>query len=87
MDSVPQRQHDPPLLAPRAIEIVVTDLADNEQRLARDLAAVRELLHLTLGLLHAEQKQHERVREQHRRLLGEYRTLRASVLTDQRRAA
>lgn len=57
-------------------ERLVSELVDSEHQLARDLAAVRKLLHLTLGLLHESGRKVSRLREQHRQLLDEYRGLR-----------
>ena len=66
---------------------LISEFADQEHTLARELAAVRELLHLTLGQLHEQGRRHERLREQHRRLRDECRDLRAAIPRDDWRAA
>ena len=66
---------------------VIEHLADQEHALARDLGALRELLHLALGRLHQMGKQLDRLREQHHRLHDEYRSLREQVLRDERSVA
>lgn len=53
---------------------------DQEYRLARDLAAVRQLLHLTLGLFHERERELERMRDAHSRLRAEHRQLREGIL-------
>ena len=52
---------------------IITELADNEDRLARDLAGVRELLHLSLGQMHERECEVKRLHETHNRLRAEYR--------------
>lgn len=47
---------------------VIAELAESEYRLARDLAAVRQLLHLALEQLHATERQRDALREQNRGL-------------------
>ena len=55
---------------------LISECADSEDQLARDLAAVRQLQHLTLALLRQKGLQLDRQREQQRRLRDEYRRLR-----------
>ena len=66
---------------------LVSELADSEYRLARELAATRELLHIALEQLHEKERQLARVREKHRRLRDECRGLREMILRDGQRAA
>ena len=66
---------------------LIGEFADSEHRLAHELAAVRQLLHITLGQLHDKIKEYDRHLDQHRRLLAEYRRLRETILCDDRRAA
>ena len=66
---------------------VIEHFADQEHALARDLAAMRELLHLALGRLHEVTRQLDRLQEQHHQLRDECRRLREQVRHDERRAA
>ena len=66
---------------------VIEHLADQEHALARNLAAMRELLHLVLAQLHEVTRQLERLREQHYQLRDEYRSFREHVPRDERGAA
>ena len=66
--------------------LLITDLADSEYQLARELASVRHLLHLALQELHERGRQYDRLRDQHRRLSDEYRSYRVRVLRDDQRA-
>ena len=55
---------------------LITDLADTEHALARDLAAYRELLHVALTLLHERGAELGRLRRYNRQLRDECRRLR-----------
>ncbi len=66
---------------------VIEHLADQEHTLARNLAAVRALLHLALARLHEVGRQLDRLKKQHYKLRDEYRRLRDQVRRDERRAA
>ena len=66
---------------------VIEELAASEHWLARDLAGVRELLHIALGQLQGVTYQRDRLREQQRRLRAEHRRLRESTLRHKREAA
>ena len=66
---------------------IITELADSEYRLARDLAVHRELLHLNLGQMHERECELERLRETHNRLRAEYRQAREALFPDGRKAA
>ena len=63
---------------------LIAEFADSEHRLARELVAVRQLLHLTLGQLHDKIQEYDRQLDLHRRLVAEYRALREAVLRDNR---
>ena len=65
---------------------VVRDLADQEYRLARQLAAYRQMLSVALGQLHERGNQLKRLRQQHRELQREYRRFRAAIRGDGRAA-
>ena len=65
---------------------VLEHFADQEYALARDLAALREVLHLALAQLHEVTRQLDRFREQHHQLRHEYRRLREEALRDERAA-
>ena len=66
---------------------IITELADSEYRLARDLAVHRELLHLNIGQMHERECELERLRETHNRLRAEYRQAREALFPDGRKAA
>lgn len=66
---------------------IITVLADSEYRLARDLAGVRELLHLSLGQMHERECERKRLHETHNRLRAEYRQVREALFPDGRKAA
>ena len=66
---------------------MIAVLADNEYRLARDLAGVRELLHLSLGQMHERECERKRLHETHNRLRAEYRQVREALFPDGRKAA
>ena len=68
-------------------DLLIAEFVDSEHRLARELAACRELLHITLAQLHEKGRQHERLREQHRHLRDECRVLRETILCDERSRA
>ena len=68
-------------------DLLIAEFADSEHCLARDLAGVRQLLHLALGQSHKWAHRHTRLQEQHRRLRDEYRAFREPVIRDDRRAA
>ena len=57
-------------------DIVIEELADSEHRLARELASVRELLHVAVAQLREQDCQRRRRDEQHAHLRNEYRRLR-----------
>lgn len=69
-----------------AHDLVTEALADSEHRLARELASVRELLHVAVTQLHERRRRDEQhahlrneyrqLRETHSRLLTSYRQLR-----------
>ena len=65
---------------------IITELADSEYRLARDLAGVRELLHLSLGQMHERECERKRLHETHNRLRAEYRQVREALFPDGRKA-
>ena len=65
-------------------DLLVSEFADQEHRLARELASVRQLLHLTLAQLHEQVRKFDRHLEQHRRLRAEYRALRESIIRNDR---
>lgn len=67
--------------------LLIAEFADSEYRLARELAAVRVLLHLALGQSHEWVLRYDRLEKQHRRLRDEYRSFREHALRDDRRAA
>ena len=60
--------------------ILISELVDSEYQLARELAAVRQLLHIALGQLHEQGLRHDRLRDQHQRVRDEYRSHRERVL-------
>jgi len=66
------------------VDLIITELADSEHRLARDLVAVRQLLRLALELAHEKERQLKRLGVQHSRLRHEYRRLRETILHDDR---
>ena len=66
---------------------LISEFADSEYRLARELASVRQLLHITLGQSHEQGRQLDRLREQHRRLRDEYRSLRKTIPHNNQKAA
>ncbi len=68
-------------------DLVIADLADNEVRLAAICANLRSALHAALDQLHAQHVELTRLREQHRRLVNEYREYRAATIGDPRRVA
>ena len=68
-------------------DLLIAEFADSEHCLARDLAGVRQLLHLALEQLHERGRQLDRLREQHRRLRDGSRALRETILRDERRVA
>ena len=69
-------------------DAVIEALADSEHALARDLAAVRECYHLTLGLFHDCMTELHGLRARYHRVLDENRRLRAHQRdTTTRRAA
>jgi hypothetical protein len=65
---------------------IITELAESEHRLACDLAAMRELLNISLGLAHEHERQLARLGAQHSQLRYEYRRLRETILHDDRTA-
>ena len=65
-------------------EQLIGEFAESEHRLARELAAVRELLHITLAELHETVRKFDRHLDQHRDLRAEYRQLRESTLPNDR---
>ena len=68
-------------------DAVIEALADSEHALARDLAAVRECYHLTLGLFHASMMELDGLRKRYYRVLDENRRLRAERRESPKRAA
>ena len=68
-------------------DLTLSELVDNEHYLARELGSVRQLLRLALEQLHEKGRQYDRLREQQRHLLAEYRALRETILRADRRAA
>ena len=69
------------------IRAAISEFTDSKARLAHDLAAVRELLRLALQQLHETGRQHDCLSNQHRRLSDEYRALRATILSADKRPA
>ena len=59
-------------------------LADQEHRLARTAAGLREVLSVALEQLHERDRQLHRLREQHHQLRAAYRRRREHVLRDNR---
>ena len=69
-------------------DLVIQELADSEHVLARDLAAIRECYHLTLGLFHDAMTELDGLCARYHRALEENRRLRAERRdTTTRRAA
>ena len=67
---------------------LIETLADSEHALARDLAVHREMLHITLTLLHERECELGQLRRDNRQLRDECRSLRRTVPDrDERRAA
>ena len=66
---------------------IITELADSEHWLARELAATRQLLHVELGLSHEQARRQDRLAVENRRLREENRRLREIVLHDTWRIA
>lgn len=66
---------------------VIEALADSEYVLACDLAGCREALHVAAEQLYEMTRQLGLLREQHRRLHDEYRSLRETILRNEERAA
>ena len=62
-------------------------LTESEQALARELAAVRRLLHLALEQLHETARQLDCQREQPHLVLAEYWDPRGTILREDWRAA
>ena len=65
-------------------DLLISELTDNEFQIARELAAARKLLHITLAELQEQVRKYDRHLDQHRRLLAEYRILRETILHDDR---
>ena len=63
-------------------DLLISEFADQEYQLARELSSVRQLLHIALEHNHEHGRQLDRLREQHRRLQAEYRLLRQSTMLD-----
>ena len=68
-------------------DLLTREFVDQEHALARELASVRQLLHLALGQMHEKDQRHHRLVDQHRHLLAEYRHLRETILRDDRSRA
>ena len=68
-------------------DAVIEALIDSEDALARDLAAVRECYHLTLGLFHDRMVELDELRKRYYRVLDENRRLRAERRELPKRAA
>lgn len=58
-------------------DLLIGELTEQEHHIARELASVRQLLHLALEQAHEKGRQLERLRARHHRLRDEYRRLRA----------
>ena len=58
---------------------IIETLAESEHALARDLAAHRQMLHVTLTLLHDRGSELARLRSDNRQLRDECRRLRQAV--------
>lgn len=66
---------------------VIETLADSEHALAETSAGLREALSVALDMLREREGELTRLREQHHRLIDEYRTYRATTISAPRRAA